>query len=71
MIFCQHLSVAERLHRDLLEKNNRKAIAALRIQCCFQAYLMRSNLNKVVTMGKAILTERKGSLVCPQATASQ
>ena len=63
LLFCllreQHLSVTERLHRNMMEKRNRYSLAALRVQCAYRAYKTRVNIRALVELGRKTLLARK------------
>ena len=41
LCLLQHLLVSERVHRDLIQSQSVKAMAALRIQCAFRSFKTR------------------------------
>ncbi len=49
----QHLSIAELVHRDIMNTRTYMSLAALRVQCAYRAYRIRVNLNQIATAAVA------------------
>jgi hypothetical protein len=65
---AQHLSVAERLHRDIMMKRAEKTLAALRIQLMYRAARNRTNIRRLVQFTRDMVSAR--SLEVPHNTVS-
>ncbi len=61
-VCLQHLSVSEKLQRNLMERSTKYSLSALRIQCAYRAYRTRTHLRALIIAGTESLKRVRESL---------